>query len=221
MQVARLALRGWEAYGIDASDQMLRLGRFRFPVVDKKVRLARGIAEALPFRSGYFDVVMCQGAMDHFADRERFVEEVARVLKPGGHFVVALANYESLSCRVGKALDDVTRRLGVETPRSTALADTRGPHVRRQLSGGQGAGQREAQGLEDPRRVDVPLPAALARAAGSPPLRPGGRDLPRRRPRRVSLAGGGGRGDRGLAERRPQRPAMAAARSSGEREETK
>jgi len=115
MQAARLALRGWEAYGIDASDQMLKLGQFRFPAVHKRVRLARGIAEALPFRGGYFDVVMCQGAMDHFADRERFVAEVERVLKPGGHFVVALANYESLSCRVGKALDDLSRFIGIDT----------------------------------------------------------------------------------------------------------
>jgi len=116
-QVARLALKGWEAYGIDASEQMLRLGQFRFPAVHRKVRLARGIAEALPFRSNFFDVVMCQGAMDHFADRARFVTEVERVLKPGGHFVVALANYESLSCRVGKALDGAARRLRVQTPR--------------------------------------------------------------------------------------------------------
>lgn len=115
-QVARLALRGWDAHGIDASDQMLRLGQFRFPIVHKKVRLARGIAESLPFRSGSFDVVMCQGAMDHFADKERFVAEVERVLKPGGHFVVALANYESLSCRIGKALDDISRLLCVKTP---------------------------------------------------------------------------------------------------------
>jgi SAM-dependent methyltransferase len=116
MQAARLALRGWEAYGVDASDQMLRLGQFRFPVVHKKLRVARGIAEALPFRDGYFDVVMCQGAMDHFADRQRFAAEVERVLKPGGHFVVALANYESLACRIGKVLDDVSRFLGVDTP---------------------------------------------------------------------------------------------------------
>jgi len=117
MQAARLALRGWEAHGVDASDQMLRLGQFRFPAVHKRVRLARGIAEALPFKGGYFDVVMCQGAMDHFADRHRFVAEVERVLKPGGHFVVALANYESLACRIGKALDDLSRFLGVGTPK--------------------------------------------------------------------------------------------------------
>ena len=117
MQAGRLALRGWEAYGIDASDQMLMLGQFRFPVVHRKVCLARGIAESLPFQDNSFDAVMCQGAMDHFADHRRFLAEVERVLKPGGHFVVALANYESLACRIGKALfHDVARVLGIETP---------------------------------------------------------------------------------------------------------
>ncbi|MGA2285755.1 MAG: methyltransferase domain-containing protein [Dehalococcoidia bacterium] len=117
MQAGRLALRGWKAYGIDASDQMMRLGQYRFYQVHKKVRFTRGIAEALPFRSASFDVVMCQGAMDHFADRDLFVSEVARVLKPGGYLIVALANYESISCRIGKAMHNVSRAFHVETPR--------------------------------------------------------------------------------------------------------
>jgi SAM-dependent methyltransferase len=116
MQAARFARRGWESYGVDASDHMLRLGQFRFHSVHKRVRLARGVAEALPFGDARFDVVMCQGAMDHFADHRQFLAEVERVLRPGGHFVVALANYESLACRVGRALDNVSRLLGVDTP---------------------------------------------------------------------------------------------------------
>ncbi|MGD0115310.1 MAG: methyltransferase domain-containing protein [Dehalococcoidia bacterium] len=116
MQAARLALHGWKAYGIDASDQMMRLGQYRFYQVHRKVRFARGIAEALPFRSATFDVVMCQGAMDHFAEKDVFVSEVARVLRPGGHFVVALANYESISCRIGRAMHDLGRAFHVETP---------------------------------------------------------------------------------------------------------
>ncbi len=116
MQAARLALHGWQAYGLDASDQMMRLGQYRFYQVYRKVRFSRGIAEALPFRSASFDVVMCQGAMDHFADRQQFIKEVSRVLKPGGHLVVALANYESISCRIGKALFDLSRLFRVETP---------------------------------------------------------------------------------------------------------
>ncbi|MGD0765684.1 MAG: class I SAM-dependent methyltransferase [Dehalococcoidia bacterium] len=115
-QAAKLSLRGWEAHGIDASDSMLRLGQFRFPAVHQRVRMVRGIAEGLPFQDSSFDLVICQGAMDHFADRQRFVAEAARVLRPGGHLVVALANYQSLSCRIGKGMHRMMGKIGVGTP---------------------------------------------------------------------------------------------------------
>jgi SAM-dependent methyltransferase len=117
MQAARLALRGWETYGVDASESMLQLGRFKFPVVRNRVQMARGIAESLPFADNTFDLVMCQGAMDHFADRHRFVQEVARVLKPDGYLVVALANYDSLACRIGKTMHRMMGKIGMQTPR--------------------------------------------------------------------------------------------------------
>lgn len=41
-------------------------------------------AEALPFAAETFDLVGCRIAAHHFADPKRFVEEAARVLKPGG-----------------------------------------------------------------------------------------------------------------------------------------
>jgi SAM-dependent methyltransferase len=115
-QAAKLWLRGWEAHGMDASDSMLKLGQYRSRVVHKAVRAVRGIAESLPYRDSSFDVVMCQGAMDHFAHPRAFVAEAARVLKPGGRLVVALANYESLSCRVGLAVHNTMGSVGVVTP---------------------------------------------------------------------------------------------------------
>ncbi len=41
-------------------------------------------AEALPFLDAAFDCVTCRIAAHHFPDPQRFVAEVARVLKPGG-----------------------------------------------------------------------------------------------------------------------------------------
>jgi ubiquinone/menaquinone biosynthesis C-methylase UbiE len=43
-------------------------------------------AEALPFADGTFDLVTCRIAPHHFDDVPRFVQEVKRVLKPGGTF---------------------------------------------------------------------------------------------------------------------------------------
>jgi len=43
-------------------------------------------AEALPFREDTFDAVACRIAAHHFPDPGAFVDEVARVLEPGGTF---------------------------------------------------------------------------------------------------------------------------------------
>jgi SAM-dependent methyltransferase len=45
-------------------------------------------AEALPFADGTFDAVSCRIAPHHFPNPAAFVAEVARVLKPGGIFLL-------------------------------------------------------------------------------------------------------------------------------------
>lgn len=45
-------------------------------------------AEALPFADGEFDIVTCRIAPHHFPEIRKFAREVARVLKPGGRFVL-------------------------------------------------------------------------------------------------------------------------------------
>ena len=45
-------------------------------------------AERLPFAAAAFDAVTCRIAPHHFADLETAVEQIARVLRPGGVFVV-------------------------------------------------------------------------------------------------------------------------------------
>ncbi len=48
-----------------------------------------GAAEALPFGEQSFDLVTCRIAPHHFLDVQQFLRETARVLKPGGRFVLA------------------------------------------------------------------------------------------------------------------------------------
>jgi ubiquinone/menaquinone biosynthesis C-methylase UbiE len=68
----------------------------------------RGWSDALPFRSDSFDAALCKGAIDHFDRPELAIAEMARVTRPNGRVVLAIANFESLACRVARAQDAVS-----------------------------------------------------------------------------------------------------------------
>ena len=113
---ARMAANGGQAWGLDPSAEMLGLSGFVVP--PGSVTLVRGIAERLPFSDDSFDSVVCQGALDHFAEPDAFMREAARIVKPGGRVVVALANYESLSCRIGRLGDYFGRAVLRRSPQA-------------------------------------------------------------------------------------------------------
>jgi SAM-dependent methyltransferase len=72
---------------------------------DDKPSWVRGWADALPFEDQSFDAAFCKGAMDHFDDPESAIAEMARVTKRDGRVVLAIANFDSLACRVTRAVD--------------------------------------------------------------------------------------------------------------------
>lgn len=112
-QAGSLTRAGWQAWGLEPSPGMLRLARLRRQERGEEVILVRGIAERLPFADDSFDCVVCQGSLDHFAEPERFMAEAARIVRPGGRVVIALANFESLSCRLGRLVHRFRRRFGI------------------------------------------------------------------------------------------------------------
>ncbi|HOF04839.1 MAG TPA: class I SAM-dependent methyltransferase [Syntrophales bacterium] len=48
---------------------------------------------ALPFRDAAFDVVICSEVLEHIKEGRRAVEEIVRILKPGGELVVSVPRY--------------------------------------------------------------------------------------------------------------------------------
>ena len=68
-----------------------------------------GAAERLPVRTASMDVVGCRIAPHHFADIAAFVDEVARVLKPHGTFLLVDTTVP-LDEELAAWLDDVERR---------------------------------------------------------------------------------------------------------------
>ncbi len=67
-------------------EQARRLGRERKL---SNLSLVQTPAEALPFAGESLDLVTCRVACHHFANLEQALDEVRRVLKPGGILVVA------------------------------------------------------------------------------------------------------------------------------------
>jgi SAM-dependent methyltransferase len=110
----RIAERGCLTLGAEASMEMIGLGRYVQP--DSRALMVRSIAEELPFPDNTFDRVICQGSLDHFVDGHAFMREAARITKPNGRVVIALANFESISCRLGRRIDHLRWRLGRPKP---------------------------------------------------------------------------------------------------------
>ncbi|BCX05113.1 MAG: hypothetical protein KatS3mg053_3051 [Candidatus Roseilinea sp.] len=59
--------------------------------------------DALPFRSGSFDLIVCSWVIEHAARPDRMFAEISRVIKPAGHFIFLTpnaANYVTLLNRL-------------------------------------------------------------------------------------------------------------------------
>jgi len=83
--VKEAARRGATATGVDPAPVMLRLARVlvRSPRVDWR----EGAAEALPLPDGSATVAWSVATIHHWADVERGLAEVHRVIEPGGRFL--------------------------------------------------------------------------------------------------------------------------------------
>lgn len=110
-QMDRLRERGWETWGLEASADLANYCRIKFED-QGGAPIVVALAEAMPFRDGSLDRVVCQGSLDHFAKPREFLAEVARVLKPDGRAVIAISNFDSLSCRLGRTVYRLRERMG-------------------------------------------------------------------------------------------------------------
>ncbi len=87
-----LSRDGARVVGLDFSRTRLAQAREAVRRARVPVTLVRARAEAIPYPSAYFDLVLSDYGATTFADPERTVPEVSRVLRPGGTFVFAHAS---------------------------------------------------------------------------------------------------------------------------------
>jgi ubiquinone/menaquinone biosynthesis C-methylase UbiE len=83
-QAALLHELGCSTVGLDQSEPMLAIARSKLP----EVRFEVGDVEHLPFDDDQFDLAVVSLALCHLAHPDDAVDELARVLRPGGVLVI-------------------------------------------------------------------------------------------------------------------------------------
>lgn len=78
---------GAEIWGLDISEEMLQL-------VPPGIRTRAGAMTELPFAASTFNAVYATESLEHAVDIERAVDEMCRVLKPGGRLAIIDKNAE-------------------------------------------------------------------------------------------------------------------------------
>jgi S-adenosylmethionine-dependent methyltransferase len=106
-QALRLARRGYEVIGVDASPELL--ARFERDLaaepaeVRARVRAERGLAQDVTERSfgSRFAAVLCHGVLMYLADPDLVLRAIAGLTAPGGMVSLLVRNGDALAMRPG------------------------------------------------------------------------------------------------------------------------
>ena len=93
--------------GIDISRSFLAIAQQNARASGVDVRFELGDAQALPFDDETFDAVVCRAAFKNFAEPVTALDEMERVLKPGGFGLIMDLNRETPA----RDLDDYVDRM--------------------------------------------------------------------------------------------------------------
>jgi len=96
--------------GIDLSDEMLEIARNRARDLGREVVLQQGDAHALSFDDATFDTVVCTFGLCAIPDIDLALDEMSRVLLPGGRLILVdhVASSSRVARGVQRALETVT-----------------------------------------------------------------------------------------------------------------
>ncbi len=87
---------GAEAHGIDIEQAAISIAiekSINAHVVDME-------SEPIPYRDNFFDCVVSVGVIEHVYNKDHFIEEIRRVLKPNGDLILATPNLSSWLSRL-------------------------------------------------------------------------------------------------------------------------
>jgi len=132
--LSKYAIEGAEVYGIDITQQGIDLCRQRFLHLDLKGDFRVADAQEIPFPDNTFDCVCSMGVLHHVPDTQKALDEIYRVLKPGGRLIVMFYHRNSAKYRfkyrvwswfTGKSMQQLVNEFdGVGNPKGTVFSRT-------------------------------------------------------------------------------------------------
>jgi ubiquinone/menaquinone biosynthesis C-methylase UbiE len=97
-----------ELYFLEKSDKKIQKAEKNSYGRSKNIKFFKGEAENLPFEDNFFDAVVVSFVLCSVNSLEKTIEEIERVLKPGGKFIL-LEHVRSGNKLIGKFQDILTK----------------------------------------------------------------------------------------------------------------
>jgi 2-polyprenyl-3-methyl-5-hydroxy-6-metoxy-1,4-benzoquinol methylase len=111
----RLARRGYKVKAVDFSDAVLDMARenVRAAGLEHLIDVDRQDLIDLPYDDHTFDYALCWGVLMHVPEVDRAIEELSRIIAPGGRLIVHEGNVHSPEAIAILAAKRMTRRPGL------------------------------------------------------------------------------------------------------------
>jgi len=92
-----IAKFGIDATGLDPSASSLQAARNHAKILNLSINYQEGVGEKIDYPEDSFDMVFCLDVLEHVRDFKKIIDEVSRVLVPGGLFFFETINRTFLS----------------------------------------------------------------------------------------------------------------------------
>ena len=93
--------------GMDLSRTFVKMAAEKAEQAGVRVEFKEGSASNMPFPKNSFDFLLCRAAFKNFADPVRALQEMCRVLRPGGRAVLIDLSRDARPDDVSRAVDEM------------------------------------------------------------------------------------------------------------------
>lgn len=100
-----------EGYGLDIAQKFIdRAEEYRKKNNYSNLHFVVGLIEQIQFTNNYFDKIICAEVLEHVFDKDIALQEIHRVLKPGGSLIISVPNMNADATWWGRFLRKIGKR---------------------------------------------------------------------------------------------------------------